>query len=93
MLSKKNLRVIALLRENINEISLQHSESDPALKKKLENFGNKVKEGRLVRFCRSAEELPGLVALSLSHAIRMYPAIGWVRANRISNKETFSEIK
>ena len=78
---KKNLRVVALLRKNTDEIPFQHSESDPALREKLEDFRNKVKTGRLVSFWSSANELPGLVALSLSHAIKMYPAIGWVRAN------------
>ena len=38
------------------------------------------------------EELPGLVALSLSKTIKTYPTIGWVRANTIGSVEILAEL-
>ncbi|MBW3035066.1 hypothetical protein JGX50_20635, partial [Acinetobacter baumannii] len=48
--------------------------------------------GRLIKFWKSAEELPGLVALSLTRTIKTYPAIGWVRANNVANEDVLAEI-
>jgi hypothetical protein len=47
---------------------------------------------RLVRFWKTAEELPGLVSLSLSKTIKMFPALGWVRANRAASEDLLHEI-
>jgi hypothetical protein len=51
-----------------------------------------VATNRLVRFWTKAEDLPGLVALSLSKTIKMFPAIGWVRTNVIANQELLAEL-
>lgn len=53
---------------------------------------SKVATGRLVKFWKSADELPGLVALSLSKTMKMYPAVGWIRANQASNPQLLVEI-
>ncbi len=86
------LKVIALLHENPGEISVAKSEVNPELREKLEAFRQKVSSNRLVKFWSDAKELPGLVALSLSKTIKAYPAVGWVRADRISNEDVLSEL-
>jgi len=86
------LKVIALLHENPDEIPLGKSEKDPALRDKLKKFREKAARGRLVKFWKTAGELPGLVALSLSSTIKMFPAVGWVRANRIANADVLNEV-
>lgn len=88
----KDLKVIALLHQAPDNISLGKSERDPELRAKLDKFRDKVSVGRLVRFWNSAAELPGIVALSLSKTIKMYPARGWIRADRIANEEVLAEI-
>ncbi|MFM5579290.1 hypothetical protein ACET7N_11435 [Aeromonas veronii] len=49
-------------------------------------------DGRLIKFWNQANELPGLVALSLSKTIKMYPAVGWVRASNIASEDLLLEL-
>jgi hypothetical protein len=88
----RGLKVIALVHENPDDIPLGKSEKDAASREKLQKFRDKVCKGRLVKFWKNASELPGLVALNLSHAMNTYPAVGWVRADRIANVEVLNEI-
>jgi hypothetical protein len=86
------LKVIALLHESPDEIPFGKSEQDPELRGRLQAFRERVATDRLVRFWRSAEDLPGIVALSLSKTMKMFPAVGWVRADRVSSEELLTEI-
>jgi len=88
----RRLKVIALLHENPDEISWDKSEQNPALREKLQQFRDKVATGRLVKHWRTAEDLPGLVSTSLMNAIKRFPAVGWVRANRAANEDVLGEI-
>jgi len=88
----KNIKVIALIHENPDKLSYKNSEQDPDLRRKLDTFRDKVKTKRLVDFWSEPAELPGKVALGIMNAKTMYPAIGWVRADRISNEQTLSEL-
>jgi len=86
------LKVIAFLHKNPGEISASKTELNPELRGRLEAFRQSVSEGRLVKFWTKAEELPGLVATSLSKTIKTYPALGWVRADRVANEEILNEV-
>ena len=86
------LKVLAFLHKHPEEIPARNSELNPELREKLDSFRRRVSEGRLVRFWSRADELPGLVALSLSKTIKTYPAVGWVRADRIASAEILSEV-
>ncbi len=89
---EKGLKIVALIHDEPDDIPLGKSEKDPELRNKLLDFKNKVRAGRLVKSWRSAEELPGLVALSMTKTIKMYPAVGWVRANHVANESILQEI-
>ncbi|WP_179321152.1 DUF4062 domain-containing protein [Winogradskyella helgolandensis] len=89
---EKNIKIIALLHQNPEQIPVEKSDIKPELRQKLEDFREKASTGRLVKFWNKAEDLPGLVALSLSKTIKTYPAIGWVRSNTVGNNEILSEI-
>ncbi len=89
---KKNIKIIALVHENPDKIPVEKSDIEPELRKKLENFREKVTTGRLVKFWNKAEDLPGLVALNLQKTIKTYPATGWVRSNTVGNAEILSEL-
>lgn len=89
---EKGIKVIAFIHSNPDEIPFGKSEKDTVLRQKLEDFKAKVSTNRLVKFWRFTEELPGLVALSLSKTIKTYPAIGWVRANSVINPEVLQEL-
>lgn len=88
----RSLKVIALLHENPGKISLENSEPEPAGREKLRKFRDKVSSGRLVKFWKDAAELPGLVSINLSRAMNAYPAVGWVRADKVANVEVLGEI-
>lgn len=89
---EKRLRVVALIHGSPDDIPFGKSEQDPVLRERLLNFRNKVMDGRLVKFWKTAEELPGLVALSLTKTIKTYPAVGWVRASNVANENILAEI-
>ncbi|MDD2782285.1 DUF4062 domain-containing protein [Sulfuricurvum sp.] len=88
----RGIKVIALLHENPDEIPLGKSEKDPILREQLQRFRDTVAMNRLVKFWKTAEELPGLVSLSLSKTIKMSPAIGWIRANKVASEDILGEI-
>src|SRR6266478_1740518 len=88
----KGLKVIALIHENPEGIPFGKSEKDPVLHQRLQRFRGKASTNRLVKFWKSAGDLPGLVALSLANTIKMYPAVGWIRANKVASEDLLTEI-
>ena len=89
---ESGLKVIALIHGEPNNIPFGKSEQNEALRNKLFSFRDKAMTGRLVKFWNVASELPGLVALGVTKTIKMYPAIGWVRANIVSNEGILLEL-
>lgn len=88
----KGIKVIAFIHQSPEGIPISKSEMDPALQLRLKAFKEKVTRNRLVKFWRTAEELPGLVALSLTKTIKMFPAVGWIRADKASNTQLLNEL-
>ncbi len=88
----RGLRVIALVHENPDEIPLGKSEKDQLLREKLKIFTQKAATDRLVKYWKSADELSALVVLSLASTIKMFPAVGWVRANKAASEDLLLEI-
>ena len=86
------LKVIALIHKNPDDIPAKKSELNPELRDKLESFRHRVSTGRLVKYWSRADELPGLVSVSLSKTITTYPAIGWVRSDQVANIEILTEV-
>lgn len=89
---EKGLKIIAFLHENPDDLPETKKESNSKSKQRLIKFREKVAAGRLVKFWSKAEDLPGIVSLSILKTIKSFPAIGWVRANQVSNEELLSEI-
>lgn len=77
----KGIKVIALLHKSPDELPRSKSETEESNYQKLQVFRNKVSDGRLVRFWNNPAQLPGEVSLSLNKTIKIFPAIGWVRAD------------
>lgn len=86
------LKVVALVHGAPEKISVENSDIEPAIKEKLDLFRAKVCEDRLVKFWKSASELPGIVMLSLTKTIRAYPAVGWVRADSVANDDALIDL-
>jgi len=88
----KGLKVIALLHQEPDSIPVGKTDKDAELAKRLAEFRDRVEEDRLVKYWRTAQELPGIVSLSLSKTIKTYPAAGWVRGNAAASAEVLEEI-
>jgi Domain of unknown function (DUF4062) len=88
----KELKVIALIHENPEDIPFGKSEKDPILRERLEQFKKKVSGGRLVKYWKSVEELYNHVTVSLVHTMNKFPAVGWIRANKVASLELLAEI-
>jgi hypothetical protein len=89
---ERGIKVIALIHADPESISVRKSESSRSAKEKLHRFRERVRTGRLVKFWKVPADLPGLVALSLSKTIKMYPSVGWIRGDTASNLELLEEI-
>lgn len=86
------LKVVAFLHAQPETIAASKSEMEPALRTQLLAFREKVSTGRLVKFWTTADQLPGLVALSLTKTIKLYPAVGWMRANALASDAVLTEL-
>ncbi len=89
---ERGLKVVALIHKNPDAIAYGKSEQDPVRRERLKLFREKVATDRLVQWWNSAHELPALVAVSLTKTISEFPAVGWVRANRVASEELLAEI-
>ncbi|WP_004237468.1 DUF4062 domain-containing protein [Morganella morganii] len=89
---EKGLKIIALVHGEPDKLPFEKSESTPEYREKLLAFRKKVTTGRLVKFWTDTSALSGLVLQSLINAIKIYPAIGWVRSNQVASNELLTEI-
>jgi hypothetical protein len=89
---ERGLKVIALLHEDPEALPMGKSEGDPVIRERLKGFRDRLADGRLVKFWTKSDDLPGLVALSLAKAIKMFPAVGWIRASQQPREELLEEI-
>lgn len=82
----KGLKVVVLVHENPESLPLAKSERNDETRDKLLRFIDKASSGRLRKEWSTVKDIPGLVSLSMSKTIKTYPAIGWVRADKLSNE-------
>ncbi len=88
----KNIKVLAFVHGAPENISFGKSEQDSVKRDLLIKFREKVTKDRIVKFWNSSAELPNLVGVSLTKTIKVYPAVGWIRANRAASEALLNEI-
>lgn len=88
----KNIPIIAFLHSNINNLTVEKSDTDTEIKAKLIAFRDRAATGRLVKFWETADELNSQVAISLTKTIKTHPAVGWVRANFQASLDVLQEM-
>ena len=86
------LKVLAFIHGEPEQLPVARSDTSPSLKKKLDAFRQNAAKSRLVKFWSNPAELPGLIALSLTKAIKTYPAVGWVRASDVVDQSILLEL-
>jgi hypothetical protein len=85
--------VLAFLHDNIERLPLEKTDALNSDRfQALNAFRANVMTGRMVKMWSEAKELPGLVALSISKAIKMKPGVGWIRGNSAASNEILQEI-
>ena len=90
----KGIKVVALLHDDLGQLSVDKSDTEPEKKRKLDLFINKLKTGRLVKWWHNEDQLPGLVSVILMKTIKMYPSTGWIRGNSVvSNENLYIELE
>ena len=87
---QKGIQILSFIHEDPQ--TLQMAETDAELRTRLISFREKVMQGRLAKLWKDASQLPPMVATSLSRTMRVYPAVGWVRANQVATNEALTEI-
>lgn len=81
------LKVIVLIHANPDKLPVEKSDIDSNLRIKLANFRKKLLQNRLVKEWSHADELPGIVSLSLISTINEFPATGWSREKKTNTKK------
>lgn len=81
-----NKPVIALFHDNPDSLPRNKTETEEAAWKKLSEFRMKVEKNHNRVTWNNSDELKARLVTSLNHTIRQYPAIGWIRADRIHDQ-------
>lgn len=82
---------IAFLHRSPGKIIADNSESSQEGKAKLQAFRESV-EKKLCKHWESPQELGSVVSRSLIQLIRSTPAVGWVRANELADREATMQL-
>lgn len=83
--------IIAFLHRDTGKIVSSKSEVSDEGKAKLSDFRTLV-EKRLCKMWETPQELGSVVSRSLIQLIRSTPAVGWVRANELADREATMEL-
>ena len=86
---EKGVPVIFLTYNDVNNLPFNKCESDPEIRKKLEEFRNNASTN-LRQSWSSIDELAYKVKDSIDKTIDLFPRVGWVRADSLTkdNKES-----
>lgn len=85
-------RAVVFVHSDLASLPVSKSEPDPIARQKLEDFIKRATDGRLMKTWSNADDLAGKVSVSLQKTIKTYPAIGWVRADKVTNNEALSDL-
>ena len=84
--------VMAFLFHNLGDLKGTQLEDAPEAKAKIAAFREKIRNGKLVKFYQNSDELKTQVWQALTHAFKLKPGQGWVRAKKASRIEDLQEI-
>ena len=83
--------VIAFLHKEPGKLTAEDSESDPEKVQKLIDFRELAKQ-KMIRYWTSPADLGSAVSRSIIKLIKTNPAVGWVKADMLPDKEATEEI-
>lgn len=88
---ERNIPIISFIHSDVDSIANSKCEHDKDIIEKLNSFRLLAKQ-RLCKFWTNKEQLAGLVSRSMMQLIKRHPAVGWVRADHVSNEKTLMKI-
>ena len=83
--------IISFLPKDPDSIPSGKTEKDPQKAEMLEKFKS-VAQKKMVQFWTNPDDLGSKVSRSMIKLIKQHPAIGWVRANEITDEKAVQEI-
>jgi hypothetical protein len=86
------LPILGFLHKAPGAIPANFSEMRPGPRKRLEAFREKVEQHHHCKYWVSADELKAQVVIGITHATRVTPRVGWVRADKSENPETLKKL-
>jgi hypothetical protein len=89
---EKNIPVLAFLHENPEQLTVEKSEVTLEAIEKLNNFKDKASKGRLVKFWNNKDQLAYRITAAITMAKKIHPAVGWLRADKVTNTESLEEL-
>jgi hypothetical protein len=90
--SAQGKHVMAFLHGAAGDIPVKLSETTDAGNEKLTAFRKKIEKERHVKYWTSTDQLGGQVAATYNKFIRMYPAVGWMRADTAAEPDALRRI-
>lgn len=89
---EKKIPVIPLLHKTPDNLPRGKTETDPEAWNKLSEFRKKVENAHTCVYWDNPDELKSMLIVGLTKTIKRRPAIGWVKADKISSEDTLKEI-
>jgi len=83
--------IIGFIPKDPGKIPVEKTDQDPVKRAKLEEFLGLVQK-KMCRHWESPADLGSVVTRSLLNLIRSHPAVGWVRADQVPDKDAVSEL-
>lgn len=85
--------ILAFVHEDTGELKSKHTEQDEALRKRLENFKERVKGSRVVKFWSDISNLQSSVITSLTAEFSSSPRVGWRRDDGQLSRQAIKKIE
>jgi hypothetical protein len=89
---QRGIKVIGLLHRNPDKIPAGKTEVSPEAREKLAAFRTTVSQGRLIDHWETPDQLKAATAIAMVTAMKMYPAVGWVRADQVAKVQALKEV-
>lgn len=88
---EKGKPTIAFLYKDLSKLHVERFETDATKRGLLEQFRAEV-ETKLCKHWESPDQLHGVVLQSMIHLMKRRPAVGWVRADQVTDESAAREI-
>jgi len=83
--------IVSFLPKDPDSIVTKKSEKSEEGKKKLEEF-KKMAQKKMVKYWTTPQDLGSIVSRSIIKLIKDFPAVGWVKAENITDESSIKEI-